>query len=572
MYNNRDRNGQRKNYSDSRDYTGSPFPDPHEFGFPSSGYQNFPSSNTRPSSEIFYRPYRVETPVDYRRSESRRIDDQPGRSDDRDGDHNQESTKPRKSLSKIITRFADKTAMQGVGYITSAKFWYSKAIWVFLLVIVALTDPSRFNPGGSSGIVYAIVLPRKKRFVEDFGNIDFDNFTYYDDYYSDPNYSDDDFRDAPRDDVYEMESTFRNLYLAMPRDVRVQTGHQIQDMLLSCSFNGYKCFADNFTLVNTPEYGNCFSIQSEGFVTKNAGPKSGLTMMLYTENDEYLPGISQGYGMRLQIHKQGTFPIPDQEGIFISSSYETHIGLRLKDITRVTPPHRDCDDGVELKRQHRMEYSRTVCRIICEQSAMLQDCGCYAHEYKEFYYFSNSTFQNQWCKTQNDIKCISRVRRDYKLQKRFCSCLNPCREKKYSLFPSSRQWPTTEYANTLLQGLCEHFPLKCLLLTSITDPRLLSLNFLKVTIYFEDLNYEHLEEEPEITTAQFASDVGGAIGLWIGLSILAIFEVVQFFIELCAYGVYLCGNTEKKNHVNQTRNDRKPTGNLKNNQEQYWSY
>lgn len=56
---------------------------------------------------------------------------------------------------------------------------------------------------------------------------------------------------------------------------------------------------------------------------------TGLTMMLYTENDEYLPGISQGYGMRLQIHKQGTFPIPDQEGIFISSSYETHIGLRL---------------------------------------------------------------------------------------------------------------------------------------------------------------------------------------------------------------------------------------------------
>lgn len=51
--------------------------------------------------------------------------------------------------------------------------------------------------------------------------------------------------------------------------------------------------------------------------------------MLYTENDEYLPGISQGYGMRLQIYKQGTFPIPDQEGIFISSSYETHVGLRL---------------------------------------------------------------------------------------------------------------------------------------------------------------------------------------------------------------------------------------------------
>lgn len=50
------------------------------------------------------------------------------------------------------------------------------------------------------------------------------------------------------------------------------------------------------------------------------------------ENDEYLKGLSQGYGMRLQIHDQDTFPLPDEEGIFVSSSYETHVGLRLVNI------------------------------------------------------------------------------------------------------------------------------------------------------------------------------------------------------------------------------------------------
>lgn len=55
----------------------------------------------------------------------------------------------------------------------------------------------------------------------------------------------------------------------------------------------------------------------------------GLTLIFYTQNDEFLEGISQGYGMRLQIHEPGTFPMPDQEGIFLSSSFETHIGLRL---------------------------------------------------------------------------------------------------------------------------------------------------------------------------------------------------------------------------------------------------
>jgi hypothetical protein len=65
--------------------------------------------------------------------------------------------------------------------------------------------------------------------------------------------------------------------------------------------------------------------------------------------------------------------------------------------------------------------------------------------------------------------------------------------------------------------------------------------------------------------------VGGAIGLWIGLSILAIFEVVQFFCELCAYGVHLFGNTGRKNPLNQARKDGRTNGNKNNNQEQSWS-
>ena len=45
------------------------------------------------------------------------------------------STEQRKSLRKLLGRFADKTAMQGVGYINSARLWYSKALWIFLLVV-----------------------------------------------------------------------------------------------------------------------------------------------------------------------------------------------------------------------------------------------------------------------------------------------------------------------------------------------------------------------------------------------------------------------------------------------------
>ncbi|XP_048762516.1 degenerin mec-10-like isoform X1 [Ostrea edulis] len=576
-------------YSESRD-------------FPLSGYQESlrgPASS-RGSSDQFYRPYSIEPPADYR--EMRREDKaSSSRSDEEDNGSFANSIEQRKSLRKLLGRFADKTAMQGVGYINSARYWYSKALWLFLLLVavgwmvfhliylitqfvelpvqtkislgfnnlqfpavtlcnmntvklselpttsvalqnfVALTDPSKFKPEEN------IPGGRKKRFIKEFDNVNFDNLTDYGDYYDDPSNRDEAFKDAQKDNLYQVENTFKNLYLTMPRGVRVNSGHQIRDMLLGCSFNGYKCFSVNFTLVNTQDYGNCFTIQSSSYITKNPGPKSGLSLILYTENDEYLNGISQGHGMRLLIHEQGTFPMPNDEGILISSSFETNIGLRLTDITRATPPHRYCEDGVQFKQRYNVGYSRSVCRIFCEQNTLLAECGCFSHEYKEFFFFANNTNQNKWCRTQKEISCIGKIVREFNSQKRQCTCLNPCTEKKYSLFPSSRQWPTESYATTLMQGLCEQFPGKCQRIVNLrSDPRSLSLNFVKVTIYYEDLNYEELKEEPEISNAQFASDVGGAIGLWIGLSILAIFEVVQLFLELCAYGVHVYRYKKRK--------------------------
>lgn len=45
-----------------------------------------------------------------------------------------DSTGKQKSFRRILTRFADKTSMTGVTYISNAKFWWAKLIWCIMLV------------------------------------------------------------------------------------------------------------------------------------------------------------------------------------------------------------------------------------------------------------------------------------------------------------------------------------------------------------------------------------------------------------------------------------------------------
>ena len=55
----------------------------------------------------------------------------------------------------------------------------------------------------------------------------------------------------------------------------------------------------------------------------------GLTLVLYMELEEYLTGISQGYGLRLVVHEPKSFPFPADRGIYISPASEWHIGMKM---------------------------------------------------------------------------------------------------------------------------------------------------------------------------------------------------------------------------------------------------
>ncbi|XP_063411658.1 degenerin-like protein unc-105 [Mytilus trossulus] len=118
-----------------------------------------------------------------------------------------------------------------------------------------------------------------------------------------------------------------------------------------------------------------------------------------------------------------------------------------------------------------------------------------------------------------------------------CKCNNPCSENQYIKTIHTSRWPAKSY-EVLLDKILKR---KGLSLSNTSD------SLLQVNIYFSSLYEEVTEETLSFTFENFLSNIGGLLGLWIGMSAISIGEL----LELC---FFLLRSMTRRNRVveNQT--------------------
>ena len=62
--------------------------------------------------------------------------------------------------------------------------------------------------------------------------------------------------------------------------------------------------------------------------------------------------------------------------------------------------------------------------------------------------------------------------------------------------------------------------------------QLVQNNLMQVSIYYGTLDVDDVAEVPEYTFLTFLSSLGGAVSLYLGISFIQVFEIVQFLIKL----------------------------------------
>ena len=126
----------------------------------------------------------------------------------------------------------------------------------------------------------------------------------------------------------------------------IKYGHQFEDFIQSCVYNGLVCDGQDFQVSTSDLYGNCYTFNFKPSSIK-PGPTIGLQLELNLELNQYST-LTQSVGAVIQIHKPHNEHSISENRIFLRPGYETHITATKSVTSRLPAPYKDRCKKYEL--------------------------------------------------------------------------------------------------------------------------------------------------------------------------------------------------------------------------------
>ncbi|XP_043914086.1 amiloride-sensitive sodium channel subunit gamma-like [Protopterus annectens] len=345
---------------------------------------------------------------------------------------------------------------------------------------------------------------------------------------------------------------FASEFNLLSDEEKVDMGHQLEDMLILCNFHGQECNESFFAGFINYKFGNCYTFNSQKATdirgnpispmvlnTTKAGFMYGLHLELFIQQIEYVRDISHAAGIRLLIHDQAQMPFPEDEGVNIPPGAETDIGIMKVHIKRLKSPYGShCTEGDGIRNFYKdvygAGYTREACKRTCAQQSIMEHCGC---SHWEFASPKDLGYPKCNLSVPGVSDCVQLYEFKFAHDELNCNCPLQCQEEIFELTVSGSQWPSTAFMGNFAKDLKE---MGGQLSAIANDPVKMRDNLVKVVVYYQQLNYELIEEEPSITEIDLISNMGGLIGLWVGFSVCTIAEFFELFVDILLYFIHRC--------------------------------
>ena len=188
--------------------------------------------------------------------------------------------------------------------------------------------------------------------------------------------------------------------------------------------------------------------------------------------------------------------------------------------------------------------SPTLCRRSCEQNLVVNKCGSYSAQYVSqttpaFFGVQEGGKDILPCdveETSASFRCMKRILGDKRECIKFCS-YKPCVKDDYVIVQSHSIWPSLNALSLFKERLKSQVNPNIRKISSnssndLQDSFYIRANFLKVRIFFQDLSVNVVAVKPSYDLHEYLADLGGVAALWLGLSVLTFFDLLELIVDL----------------------------------------
>ena len=363
-------------------------------------------------------------------------------------------------------------------------------------------------------------------------------------------------------------ASLASYYQFIGRDAASGLSHTKETFLIGCKilklyglrFVKEDCgSAVEIVTMPTVEYLNCFEIYIDSLVQGKA--IRGLELTMYLDNvglttsgmeDSALDRTS---GAKIFIHEPHTKPFININGIYLMPGEWSRIQVKQEKRTRLAPPWGECYNEVNGTLYNytfnKRQYTLHGCLSVCIEHHMVEDCNCKdvnlmsllledeTEEMKKLGYCQDIKLQALNHTAYYDQYICAEISRGVRMDNCSQWCQLPCEEMRYRTTTSHSRWPKTEalgvFYNQYINGRVyqNRFPTRE---EWDASPRLaeslINENFLRASIYMGDYRYNMYVDKRAMTPSTLLSQLGGALNLWSGITVIIIIEVVDLIIHI----------------------------------------
>ena len=320
-------------------------------------------------------------------------------------------------------------------------------------------------------------------------------------------------------------------------------GHDLNDILVECKYNGHPCDLSEFVWsFDEEEYGNCFVFNS-GFDASGkrvdlkqsylAGPNFGLFLTFYVNVYEKLYNTVLGAVVRIGNSSYSSYY--SNNGIFISPGERTFISVEREFKTILSKPYSNCevDERSPLKfssdsdlynqiAQSEYVYSQQFCLSQCLQKQFIKKHNCTLH-------FVLSIFNATECNADLAFSSADFFDGNFVWPK-IClpSCPLECNQTLYKTAISFNKLNGNAYISHIRKNkkLASDF------INRTLDSAQAEKSFASVKIFYESLSYTLTNESKKMDWVSLLGSIGGNLGLFLGVSLFSLWEIVEVLLEI----------------------------------------